>query len=151
MRKRRHLIILPCSKEKRQLDNVKAINLYNGPFYKIIRKFNLDNIDLLIMSAKYGLIDSNHLISYYDMKMTTERAKEIAEETQLRLNDVLVNSNYEEILINLGKTYMVALEYSRSLLEAHNTCWIDGRIGERIHKLKNWLNLNIKQEGVQEP
>jgi len=140
MIKKRYLAILPCSKEKKRLNNVQAIDLYNGPFYKMMRKYYLENVDILIISAKYGLINSGYLISHYDQKITKQRAKEIAQETKSRLNDVLKNNKYDEILINLGKTYMLALDESESVLEGQNVCWINGKIGERLHQLKIWLD-----------
>jgi len=60
----KYLLIIPCSKRKTAPPRVKvsAINLYDGPFYRIIRKAfresgKPDNLDIMILSAKYGLID----------------------------------------------------------------------------------------------
>lgn len=138
---KKYLLILPCSKQKKQLSNAIAINLYDGPFFRIVRKYNLKNIDVLILSAKYGLIRSDKLISNYNQKMTAKRAKEISKETKSRLETMTLNNNYDQIFINLGKTYMLALEDSRSMLEGGSTLLASGRIGERIHQLKEWLNL----------
>ncbi len=123
------------------------MDMYDGPFYRILRKYNYNEIDIVIISAKYGLIKSNELISYYDQRMTAERAKEIASETRSRLEVVLSSNKYKSIFINLGKTYMLALDDSQDVLEGHNAYWVKGRIGERLHQLKSWLCL-IRSEEV---
>jgi hypothetical protein len=46
-----NLLVLPCSKQKKKLNNVPAIELYDGPFYRIVKKHNLSNIIILIVSA----------------------------------------------------------------------------------------------------
>jgi hypothetical protein len=134
------LLILPCSKLKKQLNNVQAIELYDGPFYRIVRRYSSSNIDIIIISAKYGLISSNDLISFYDQKMTINRAQELAEKTTSRLEQLISDNDYVEIFINLGKIYMFALKDS-TILSNNNTIVASGRIGERLHQLKTWLEL----------
>ena len=143
---KKYLLILPCSKRKKQMNNLPAIYLYDGPFYRILRKYDLKDIDIIIISAKYGLILSNKLISNYDQKMTVDRAMAIKRETNNRLEKKIMNINYEEIFINLGKIYMLALLESRSMLERKNVLWASGGIGERNHQLKEWLKrVSIKE------
>ena len=137
----KHLLILPCSKRKKKVENINALDLYDGPFYRILKNYNYHKIDIIIISAKYGLIKSNESISYYDQRMTKERAKEIAGETRSRLEAVLCSNKYESIFINLGKTYMLALDDSQDVLERYNAHCVKGKIGERLHQLKNWLCL----------
>ena len=145
----KNLLILPCSKQKKQLDKVTALDLYDGPFYRVAKKFNLQNIDILIVSAKYGLIRSNELISYYDQQMTIERVREISADTRQKLRVILNNNNYNEIFINLGKTYMLVLDDCRVMLEGYSILWANGRIGERLHQLKQWLQSNsIKDDDL---
>lgn len=133
-----NLLILPCSKQKKKLDNVPAIELYDGPFYRIIKKHNLSNIVILIVSAKYGLINSDEVISFYDQKMTRIRAKEIASEINSKMEGKIDIDNYDKIFINLGKDYMRALEGSNIICN-NNVVFAKGKIGERLHQLKNWL------------
>ena len=67
-KKNRKLLIVSCSKIKKNLKQGPAVNIYDGPYYRILRKSNLSNIDVKIISAKYGLIDSNSLISPYEQR-----------------------------------------------------------------------------------
>lgn len=136
---KKYLLILPCSKKKKRLSTARAIELYNGPFYQIIRKNNQEKIDIFIISAKYGLINSNDFISFYNQMMTTERAKELSGIVKMDLEKILQLKDYDEIFISLGKTYMVALEDSKNFLDNYNVSWGYGQIGERLHQLKTWL------------
>ena len=134
-----YLLLLPCSKKKKRVPIARAIELYNGPFYQIIRKNYQEKIDIFIISAKYGLINSNELISFYDQMMTTERAKELSGIIKMDLEKILQIKDYDEIFINLGKKYMIALEESKNLLNNYNVSLGYGQIGERLHQLKIWL------------
>jgi len=78
--RKKYLLILPCSKRKKPVSKAQALELYDGPFYRVVRKAKPQNLDILILSAKYGLISSNESISYYDQMMTAERAEELASE-----------------------------------------------------------------------
>jgi len=148
----RYLLIISCSKRKASLPKVRvpAIDLYDGPFYRIIRKAfrehgRPDNLDIMILSAKYGLITHNEIIANYDQKMTISRAKVLSSPVRVRLADTLKENRYEKVLINLGKLYMLALDGSRDLLDEYNVCCASGRIGERIKQLKEWLS-NVYQD-----
>ena len=139
--KNKYLLIIPCSKIKKDLFNVSALELYDGPFYRIIRKDLQKNIDILILSAKYGLIDSTELISPYDQKMIKTRAEELSHEVMEKLESAFRHNHYDEIFITLGKIYMIALEESENILDKHNVYWGSGQIGERLHELKTWLQI----------
>ncbi|ABR55823.1 DUF6884 domain-containing protein [Methanococcus aeolicus] len=141
-----YLLILSCSKTKHHKYNIPAIDLYNGMYYKVLRKnFNLkennnNNLNILILSAKYGLINSNHIIDYYDEVMTPKRAKELQNQVITKLKQELKNNNYDEIFITMGKTYELALgDRGKEILKNNNAIIGHGMIGERLSQLKNWL------------
>lgn len=142
----RYLLIISCSKRKASLPSAKvsAIDLYDGPFYRIIRKAfrehgKPDNLDIMILSAKYGLITHNEIVIDYDQKLTISRAKALSSPVRARLKDVLKGNRYEKVFINLGKLYMLALDSSKDLLDEQNVCCASGRIGERMQQLRNWI------------
>jgi len=68
-----------------------------------------------------------------------ERAEELANDIRTRLEEILKRSQYDSIFINLGRTYKIALEKCKSILCKHKVCRASGKIGERLHQLKNWL------------
>ncbi len=134
-----YLLILSCSKRKKQISKAPALELYDGPFYRLLRKNMSSNLDVLILSARYGLIDSNKIISYYDQRMTVERAKELSEHVEVKLKEKIKNMEYKNIFVNLGKTYMIAFKNNEKLLKKYNVIYAKGPIGERLHQLKKWL------------
>ncbi len=138
----RKLIIVSCSKKKKSVNReIPAIELYDGPQFKLLRKYlDLPNLDIYIISAKYGLIESSEYIGFYDMKMTTKRAEELKESIVQTLSSVLEQNYYSEILINLGKNYLQALDGFRGRCN-HNcrVVIVEGRIGERLSEMKKWL------------
>ena len=136
----KYLLIVSCSKRKKNLNGeVEAAQLYDGPVYRMLRNRKPENVDVLILSAKYGLIGSSSLISYYDQLMTPERARGLVKEVAEKLSGVFSKNNYKEVFINLGKTYLLALDDSMSVLANENICWGKGPIGKRLSQLKNWL------------
>lgn len=145
-RTEKYLLILPCSKVKKPLTEVQAIELYDGPFYKVLKKNYPDNLDVFILSAKYGLISSDEIISYYDQIMTLNRAEELGCEIKVRLENTVKEKYYDEIFISLGRTYMYALNKSISFLDDYNVYWGFGQIGERLHQLKEWtIKIKLKE------
>ena len=115
------LLVQGCSKSKNEPGKpVPALDLYSGFFFKIIKKakregaFNED-IDLCILSAEHGLIDTKDEISWYERRMDQDRAAELAPEVR----DELVEraDDYDSVIVNLGGTYNRALEGVESALE----------------------------------
>lgn len=138
-RGKRYLLILPCSKKKRDVAAAPAIELYNGPFYQILRKQRSLNLDVLVLSAKYGLIDVEKIITSYDQKMTERRALELSKSVREKLEKTIATGHHKEIFVNLGSTYMAALCVSKDVLDRCNTSYATGRIGERMQQLRNWI------------
>ncbi|MBM3235453.1 peroxide stress protein YaaA [Candidatus Poribacteria bacterium] len=156
MTKHKYLLIIPCSKRKVLVleHKIPAIDLYDGPFYRILRKFFRQHdvaqyVDILILSTKYGLIKSHDLISTYDECMTPRKAKGFSSDIYNFLKTLLSKEQYQEIFINLGKTYALALTDSEELLNQYNVFWAKGQIGERMHQLKNWLQKVIDKERLE--
>lgn len=143
----RYLMIIPCSKRKCDCvgRTIAAIDLYDGPFYRIIRgvfrqKGYHKQLDVLIMSAKYGLIPSHENILYYEQRMTLNRARELSDSVTKTLISYLHRNHYKEIFINLGKSYMPALDKCINILKSENVVFAYGMIGERMQQLKIWIN-----------
>lgn len=138
---RKYLLILACSQRKRQYEGkIPAIKLYDGNSYRILRKMNLmDSLDVMILSAKYGLISSQELIENYDLKMTDNRAKELKDEN---LKIISRLPNYDEIYVDLGKTYLLAIGGFEQFFLNSNIVYAKGGIGQRLGQLKRWLEEN---------
>ena len=143
---KKHLIIISCSDKKNiQPGLLPAIQRYKGAWYGVINKLkregNLpDNLDILIISAKYDLINSDMQIEYYDQKMDYTRARELNETILRKLENIISKASYESILINLGSTYMAAISgLERIVPNTIKTLLLKGRIGERKRDMKEWI------------
>src|SRR2546421_6537643 len=85
--KHRYLLIIACSQRKRSdVDLLPAIDRYDGGNYRLLRKAQREGnwpngLNVLILSAKYGLIESSTLIADYNQRMNRARASELQEKT----------------------------------------------------------------------
>lgn len=138
----RKLLIIGCSKRKREFQEAPAIDVYDGPYYRMLRKAELKAVDISILSAKYGLIDHKTKISPYERKMTLNIAEQMKISVTNKLADLLNENSYNEIVINLGKIYMKALDFQS--LSRYNPTYkiLTGDMVKRIHALKTWINEN---------
>lgn len=147
-----NLLIISCSQRKVKSSGlIPAIDLYDGPTYRTLRKFWPDghsplNLDVVIISAKYGLLRCQQLIESYDQRMTAERADELRPKVQAELKALIQDKRecpfslgaYDQVLINLGKTYMQTLEgFQWGLL---STLEASGGIGQKTSQMKAWLD-----------
>lgn len=129
-----------------------AIDLYDGPYYRIIKKLRREelfpsNLDVFILSAKYGIIPETHQISTYDQKMSEARAKELNEDNLQTLNTIL-SKNYSSLLVNLGKVYMKSIAgYEQFVPKDTKIILAQGEIGERMSFMKNWILSLDKRSG----
>tara|TARA_B100001059_G_scaffold187258_1_gene189424 strand:- start:1623 stop:2042 length:420 start_codon:yes stop_codon:yes gene_type:complete len=132
-------LIVSCCQSKLEGTH-KAIDIYQGKAFKLIRKENLlDTVDVWILSAKLGLIHSSELISWYELKMNETRSVELIEQGR---PNVLPTG---EINIYGGKLY-------RDVLNTYfdKTIELIGRnrgIGDHFSALLKFVNEN-KPQGV---
>ena len=135
------LLIQSCSKSKREPgEPVPALELYSGYYYKIIKKAKREgdfdsDIDICILSAEHGLIDSDTDLVFYDQKMDSERAIEIRDEVKMAIKSRVDTNTYDEILINMGQPYKEAIEGIEDEIDTP-VHFIEGKLGERGQKLK---------------
>src|SRR3954470_6352658 len=78
----RRLLILACSQRKNPAAGLlPAIDRYDGPAFRVLRKFlgegPADPPVVLILSAKYGLIEAAQAIPDYDCCMSAALAKQL--------------------------------------------------------------------------
>jgi cytoplasmic iron level regulating protein YaaA (DUF328/UPF0246 family) len=147
-----YCLFISCSQRKRSAKQpVSALELYNGFYYQIIKKLMREgrlttNIDILIISAKYGLLLPSDLILPYEQKMTACRAAEMQDRVGQQLASVLKDRQYQEIFVNLGRDYLSAIVGFESLLpEATKVIYAKGGIGQRGAQMKRWILAKNKE------
>ena len=135
------LLIMSCSKTKKHLDNVPAMQLYDGQAYRVLKKRTPQNLEIVIISAKYGFLRSTDIISYYDQVMTVSQAAGMRKEVSAGIMNIVSGENFRRIFINLGFPYNLAVseELMGFLDENFYLQVAHGPIGKRLHQLKVWL------------
>lgn len=138
------LLIIGCSQCKVPTPELlPAIDRYDGPTYRILRKLRRENrfpkqVNIRIISALYGFLHENEPIRDYDLLMTRERADQIAPLVQSELRGLLsLKPRYEQVFIHLGKNYRRTLEgFHYGLV---STIEASGGIGQKNLQMKAWL------------
>jgi hypothetical protein len=140
------LLIISCSNRKsRQPGAIPAMERYDGNTFRVIRKALRDgsirpDLDIKIISAKFGLVDGLAAIPYYDQRITKARAEELKAQIRQGLGKCLEVVSYSEMYVDLGKDYLTALEGMKLPPNVKQT-YAAGRIGQRLGSLKKWLRV----------
>jgi len=143
---RRRLLVMGCSDKKNSVNGfVPAINLYNGPNYLTLKKLKRLNkfpwdVQIVIISAKYGMIFPDQWIENYDQKMTITRADELKKGLKRKLEKYLVEKEFDECFINLGKKYMRSIEAVQFPSDIRKF-EAKGKIGEKRSEMLKWLTI----------
>ena len=145
----RRLILLACTATKRsEPDLLPAIERYDGPSFRTLRKWQAANpveaqhLDVLILSARLGLIGADTLISNYNLRMNPARAVELRDTVSITLTGMLAQRGpYAATLVHLGQDYLPAIGGVISQTPAYGfVTYTTGSIGVRLHQVKAWLN-----------
>lgn len=139
-------LILGCSQSKiTEKKPIPAIERYDGPTFRVVRKFlreadtKLKDVDIYILSAQYGLISANKCISDYDQKMTRARAIEL-NLTLLTDLQALFGMGYLEVFLSLSKIYLQAIDGFEKILPENMSLIISqSSEGKRLIELKQYL------------
>ncbi|MCX7593314.1 MAG: hypothetical protein N2235_06070 [Fischerella sp.] len=142
----RYLLIIACSQRKLTDDGLlPAIARYDGGHFRVLRKAQRDgywsnHIDVLILSAKYGLIESCTPIANYEQRMNKKRACELKTQVTQTLQAYAQKGIYSEVYVDLGKDYQSAIEGLGELFKGSLVTHAQGSIGKRLQSLKDWLS-----------
>jgi hypothetical protein len=143
------LLLLACSARKRQdAAPLPALDRYDGPVFRVVRRYLRDRpaaeLRVVILSARFGLLDAGDQLPNYDCQMTSERSRKLARQVDERLAalDAMNGSpdRAEDCFALLGKRYLDVLERCSSplarLLVARNA---PGGQGIKLTHLHRWL------------
>lgn len=137
------LLIISCSSTKAPGRN-GACNLYRGPAHlqlaKLERELGVVDCDVLVLSAKHGLIGWRARIDGYDDQMTPERAESMADLNELVLRNLQSENEYEEIFVMASKAYLPALGQIGNWKGDAKIIIAGGRgIGDQRGQMATWL------------
>jgi hypothetical protein len=150
---RAYLLIVTCSQRKRSTpDLLPAIERYDGVYFRVLRKARREgywpeHLDVLIVSAKYGLLDLDIAIENYDLRMTLKQAMQLKPLVAPILAEQVESRTYAEVFLNVSKIYCMVLKGWNVRLSSDTTViYASGRIGQRARQMRNWLREKTTSE-----
>jgi len=149
------LLILSCSKAKKDTQNeLTALERYDGPMFRVLRRFlssQASHLTVLVLSAKFGLVQGTEIIPDYDQKMTKSRAQELNFAVLDALKTEFRQRDYQRILISVTQNYLPALNgYEALTPSAAQVILSMGMTGRKLSILHQWLYGSPSQECPQQ-
>jgi hypothetical protein len=150
------LLIIACSHRKKPAkEQLPAIERYDGPAFRVLRKFLREGrgptLRIVILSARYGLIDSDQPIRDYDTRMTQAAAESLRPDVLRRLRLVLRADPIRSVGICMGRDYSHAVDGLQAhLSEGIRLEIIGGGLGQRLTRLRDWLYRNEAPKHAEE-
>ena len=142
---KRSLLIISCSGAKDKTPGkLPAVMRYKGPLYPTLHKVMRENrfpksLDILIVSAKYGLLTSDELIGDYDQKIDPKRARELRPSVHKKLEAFLDGKDYDQLFNGLWKDYQAVLEGFDLEKHFENVIPVETNRGKKMSQLKAWI------------
>jgi hypothetical protein len=147
----RSLLIIACSQRKAAgLATGAAWDLYDGVVYRMLKKrlgarqFWPAELDVLIVSAKYGVIRPGRRICTYDQTMS---AKDQPGRWAGRLRRLKAGGDYRFVHVNLGRAYQTALGDTLTLFPLAEVTFASGGIGKRTAQTAAWVDARLAHQG----
>lgn len=148
------LLIIACSACKTRTPTpVPAIDRYDGPTFRVLRKHLRENPDrwikVLILSAKFGLIESSQPIPNYDLRIDAGRAETLRTAVLDRFRAAIGSRKFRLLGICLGSDYRGAFDGFEALVpRGTKLTTISGGHGKRLTNLRTWLRVSESCDSV---
>jgi len=152
---RRLLVIACCATKTDDPGEIPALERYAGTLFQTLKSKGIpDDVDVAILSAEHGLIQTDYPLSEYDTEMTPDRKQELLQDpkfTQLVKGTLggLGGNDYKDVLIAGGKNYR------DTIIEAHNSGvrkWKPSKKGKDIEygKKGDWIPVTDRPYWITE-
>jgi hypothetical protein len=140
------LLFITCSQRKiKGLGQGRAWDIYDGALYRVLKKlFRLhpeveQAVNVLIMSAKYGIIRPYEVISTYDEILTPAILHQRGAFWAEQLRTVTEACQVPAVFVNLGRAYLRALPNLANTFRGAHIQWARGGIGQRCSQTRRWV------------
>ena len=139
------LLILSCSKQKKRTRGpLPAIERYDGPAFRVLRKYLRECATeapvVLILSAKFGLIEAAEKIPYYERRLTVASAEKLRPQILRNGARVLTARSWRRIGVSAGREYRTAISGLQAFVPAKVPFEVlAGGLGPRLTALRDWL------------
>lgn len=138
-------LILSCSQSKKfDKADLSAIQRYDGPSFRLLRRYlnqTNENLEIYILSAKFGLIRHQTSIPYYEQKLRNSEIEKLKENiSKQKQNFFSETCERKSFFINLGKNYLQVFEcVLEELIKNSNAAFASGSSGKRLAEMYDWL------------
>ena len=125
---------------------------YDGYFFRIIKKAIgegalRNDIEIVILSAEFGLLDLDDEIPLYNRQMTSKRAGELRDDVMSSLVSRVRRGEYDTLVVNMAKEYEKAIEGVDSQLKIEINRIRGGGIGAKGRKFKHLIRSDYVIQG----
>ena len=139
------LLILSCSERKNlNPEPLPAIQRYDGPFFRATRRMlakSFADLAVFVLSARFGLIDSDHEIPWYEQRLTKDRQRTLREEIEPSFRLLAESNCFTSVFVCAGRDYLKVLEPHLPQLEPELPITLaSGGIGAKLTRLRWWLD-----------
>ena len=140
-----NLLVLGCSRAKvRRIGELPAIQLYDGPTFRMVRNLFFDglhlDVDLAIFSGKHGLIMPSVRLQYYNKRLEDSSVSNPLVSTAIHdLASEVRKKKYKEVFLSMGSDYAMALCGFPRVGSRVRVLLPSGPIGKRLAQTKRWL------------
>jgi cytoplasmic iron level regulating protein YaaA (DUF328/UPF0246 family) len=125
-----------------------AIKRFDGVYFRLLRKClrerKLRNVDILIVSEKFGLIWSKDKIPYYEVQgkmgalnLDKNTLEKIRQENLQKLKKIV--NRYSEIYVNVGREYLKLIEGFEKFATSKVTYSSGKGLGPKALHMKQWI------------
>lgn len=140
-------MLLSCCERKKASPNLlPALERYDGPAFFILRKFlnecpiQAEELDVYVLSAKFGLIAVTQPIPNYDLLLDTNRCVELQPRVHKQIQRWSQHSSYRELFVSVTQKYEAVLgdlsQLDPTKLKIH---FARGKSGGKLSDLRDWL------------
>lgn len=139
------ILITSCSQRKKTDKNLlPAIDRYDGPSFRLLRKYlsqNTDKLEVYILSAKYGLLSYKNKIPFYEEKLIKQKSQELSQLSISQANQLFDKTEQKkEVFVNLGNLYLQVFEpILEKISQTNSVVFTSGSSGKRLAEMHDWL------------
>jgi len=152
------LIVVSSSSRrlKEPTEPIPALERYTGIYFKLLKKYErekrLKNVDVLIVSERFGILHAEDRIPYHEpfsagygvLKMKKGEMKKLRERNLKKLKEVFDKTDYSEIFVNVGKQFFELIRGFETLTKAKIVYASGPGLGPKAQHMKKWI-LSIKK------
>lgn len=138
------LLVISCSRTKSPSEGLRpAWERYDGRVFRLIRELQTSgqwptNIDVLIISARFGLLRPSDPIPWYDEAMTFQRAEEHRPSVSNELSRLANSNRYRDCFVLLEPAYLATLPEP---VPIKDTTIVDSLDEASLTQLREWIRL----------